>query len=138
MPHTPRAVKALGEIALRVSDLERMQAFYTDVVGLELLRRFPDSAFFKVAEGYGGHTQILALFDRTKKPAHAGLSASQSSVDHLAFTIALSDYEPEKRRLEGLGIALTTATHQWVHWRSIYLHDPEGNEVELVCYDESV
>jgi catechol-2,3-dioxygenase len=22
-----------------------------------------------------------------------------------------------------------------VHWRSLYLEDPDGNEVELVCYD---
>ena len=51
------------------------------------------------------------------------------------FTIALSDYEAEKRRLEELGLSVTTATHEWVHWRSLYLEDPDGNEVELVCYD---
>jgi len=57
-------IKALGEIALRVNDLERMQEFYEQVIGLELLRRFPKMVFFKIAEGYAGHTQILALFDR--------------------------------------------------------------------------
>jgi catechol-2,3-dioxygenase len=25
-----------------------------------------------------------------------------------------------------------------VHWRSLYVADPEGNQVELVCYDDSV
>jgi catechol-2,3-dioxygenase len=30
------------------------------------------------------------------------------------------------------------AEHPWVRWRSLYVHDPEGNLVELVCYDESV
>jgi len=24
-----------------------------------------------------------------------------------------------------------------VHWRSLYVVDPEGNVVELVCFDES-
>jgi catechol-2,3-dioxygenase len=28
-----------------------------------------------------------------------------------------------------------TATHEWVHWRSLYVEDPDGNQVELVCYD---
>ena len=135
---TTRTIKTLGELALRVNDLDRMQEFYTSVVGLELMKRFPDVAFFKIAEGYGGHTQILALFDRTKKPGYKGLSAAQTTLDHFAFTIALSDYESEKQRLEDLGVQITTAEHKWVHWRSIYFFDPEGNEVELVCYDENV
>jgi len=25
--------------------------------------------------------------------------------------------------------------HAWVKWRSLYFHDLEGNQVELVCYD---
>jgi catechol-2,3-dioxygenase len=134
----PHVIKALGEVALRVNDLDKMQDFYTSVVGLELMQRFPDIAFFKIADGYAGHTQILALFDRSKEPGYAGLSASQTTVDHIAFTINLSDYAAEKQRLEGLGVEVRTAEHTWVHWRSLYMIDPEGNQVELVCYDESV
>jgi catechol-2,3-dioxygenase len=124
------AVRALGEVALRVNDLDRSQAFYSDVIGLELMRRFEHSAFFRIADGYAGHTAILALFDR-KNP----VAQEHSTVDHLAFTIALTDYEAEKRRLEELGLTVTTATHEWVQWRSLYVEDPDGNEVELVCYD---
>jgi hypothetical protein len=59
-------------------------------------------------------------------------------VDHIAFEIDLADFEPEKRRLEGLGHAVRTAEHAWVRWRSLYVTDPEGHTVELVCYDPSV
>ena len=131
-------IKALGEIALRVNDLDAMQEFYEHIIGLELMRRFPDSAFFKIADGYGGHTQILALFDRRKEPGYTGLNASQTTVDHVAFAIALNDFEAERERLEGLGCKLKFATHEWVHWRSLYVRDPEGNNVELVCHDPSV
>ena len=127
------AVRALGEVALRVNDLDRSQAFYADVIGLELMRRFEHSAFFRIADGYAGHTAILALFDR-KNP----VAQEHSTVDHLAFTIALTDYEAEKRRLEELGLTVTTATHEWVQWRSLYVEDPGGNEVALVCYDPKV
>jgi predicted enzyme related to lactoylglutathione lyase len=123
-----RKIKGLGEIALRVNDLDRMQEFYEKVVGLD----------FKIAEGYGGHTQILALFDRKNQASYQGLSTTMTTVDHIAFTIALSDYQAEKERLEALGLVVTTAEHTWVHWRSLYFFDPEGNEVELVCYDPSV
>ena len=131
-------IKALGEIALRVNNLDAMQAFYQDIIGLELMRRFPDSAFFKIADGYGGHTQILVLFDRRKQSDYSGLSAARTTVDHLAFTIAREDFDYERARLEALGCKLTFANHDWVHWRSLYVHDPEGNNVELVCYDPTV
>lgn len=45
------AVRALGEVALRVRDLDQSQAFYADVIGLQLMRRFDDVAFFRLADG---------------------------------------------------------------------------------------
>lgn len=133
-----RPIQALGEIAFRVNNLDKMQKFYQDVIGLELLQRFETSAFFKIAEGFEGHTQILALFDRTDSPDYQGLDAAKTTVDHIAFTISLADFESEKRRLESLGLKVDKSTHAWVKWRSLYLTDPEGNRVELVCFDERV
>jgi catechol 2,3-dioxygenase len=133
-----RPIRGLGEIALRVSDLDAMQRFYREVVGLELLRRFDHAAFFRVAEGYGGHTQVLALFDRSGEPDYRGLEPDRSTVDHIAFEIDLADYAAERARLEGAGVRVTTAEHAWVHWRSLYVSDPEGNLVEWVCFDRSV
>ena len=133
-----RPIKALGEIALRVDNLDAMQAFYEDVVGLELKQRFVQAAFFRIAEGYGDHTQIVALFDRSGDSDYKGIRSAHTTVDHFAFAIDLADYEPEKFRLEGLGLKVKTAEHSWVHWRSLYIDDPEGNMVEWVCYDEGV
>lgn len=133
-----RAIKALGEMALRVGDLESMQHFYEEVINLELMARFSHAVFFKIAEGYGGHTQILALFDRSGEADYQGLDPQKTTVDHLAFTIPLAEFDGEKRRLEKHGLNVETAEHAWVHWRSLYVRDPEGNLVELVCYDEDV
>lgn len=132
------AIRGLGEIALRVSNLDAMQAFYQNVIGLELLRRFERSAFFRLAEGFGGHTQILALFDRSADAGYQGLDTATTTVDHLAFEIALADFDRERQRLADRGLAVRTAEHGWVHWRSLYVDDPEGNTVELVCYDPRV
>jgi catechol 2,3-dioxygenase-like lactoylglutathione lyase family enzyme len=132
------AIKGLGEIALRVADLERMQEFYATTVGLELLRRFPTIAFFRIADGVAGHTQVLALFDRSGEPDDRVPSSAQTTVDHLAFGIECKDFAAQKARLEGLGVTVTTAEHAWIHWRSLYFADPEGNTIELVCYDAAV
>jgi catechol-2,3-dioxygenase len=128
------SIRFLGEIVLRVNDLDTMQQFYKEIIGLELLKRFEKSAFFRIADGFGGHTQVLALFDRGEGP-----SADQpSSLDHFAFEIDLADYDAEVARLESLGLEVTKRIFDWVHWRSIFINDPEGNLVEFVCYDELV
>ena len=131
-------IRGLGEIALRVNNLDAMQKFYEEVIGLPLMTRVQNCAFFKIADGYGGHTQVLALFDRSGDPDYRGPDAACSTIDHIAFEIALADFAGEKKRLEALGLHVETAEHAWVHWRSLYVADPEGNQVELVCVDGSV
>jgi hypothetical protein len=64
--------------------------------------------------------------------------SATSTIDHIAFEIPLTDFADERKRLEALGLQVETAEHAWVRWRSLYVTDPEGNQVELVCYDGSV
>jgi len=126
-------VRALGEVALRVNDLTAMRRFYETVLGLEPLGVFEKAIFYRIAPGHGGHVQVFVLFDRGV-PVNIGAS----TLDHLAFTIDLQDFEGERSRLEGLGLKVELAEHAWVHWRSLYIRDPEGNLVELVCHDPTV
>ena len=129
----PTKIRGLGEIALRVADLAAMRRFYEDVLGLEVLGVFEKIVFFRIAAGHGGHTQVLALFDR-----EGVVRPQTTTLDHLAFTIDLEDFETERARPQTLGLKVELATHAWVHWRSLYVRDPEGNNVELVCYDAVV
>ena len=145
MNRRPTAVKALGEIALRVNDLERMDKFYGEVIGLEEYKRFKTAVFFRIADGYKGHPQALILFDRSEeskglqihKSTPHGVSQERSTFDHLAFEIDLEEYENEQNRLEQLGLLVKTKLYDW-GWRSLYISDPEGNTVEFVCFDSSV
>ncbi len=138
MPENKSVIGGLGEIALRVNDLDRMQAFYAQTVGLELMKRFATAAFFRIADGYAGHTQILALFDRSSMDGYSAPNRSTTSVDHIALTVARDDFDSELMRLESLGLEVSTAEHLWVQWKSLYFEDPEGNTIELVCYDPSI
>lgn len=142
MNTSDRRVKGLGEVSICVKNLDAMHKFYEDVVGLEVLRRDEGFVFFKVAEGYGGHTQNLALFEVTNAdslaPEAQQPSAEWSTLHHIALNIALEDFEAEQARLEGLGLKVNATVHEWLHVRSLYVHDPEGNSLEFVCYDASV
>ena len=139
-PHRP--VKGLGEASIRVKNLDAMTEFYEEVVGLEVLRRDEDFVFFKIAEGYGGHTENLALFAATEttilRDKSPELNPQNSTLHHIALNIALEDYEAEKDRLEGLGLEVEAVDHAWIQVRSLYFPDPEGNLLEFVCYDENL
>jgi catechol 2,3-dioxygenase-like lactoylglutathione lyase family enzyme len=140
---SPSPPLGLGELVLRVRDLDGMQRFYQEVFGLELLRRFERMAFLRVADGRAGHTTIVALFDQGLPSPIAPLPRTSTDVPrttlhHFALEIPLADHAAWKARLEAHGLAVTTAEHVWVRWRSLYVADPEGNVVELVCHDPSL
>jgi catechol 2,3-dioxygenase-like lactoylglutathione lyase family enzyme len=138
------SARSVGEVVLRVRDLDAMIAFYRDIVGLELLKRFDEGiAFMKVGAGFGGHTQIVGFFkdelpSNFKRRAWSGHEPERTTLHHFAFEIPLVEYDPALVYLRNLGIPIDTAIHRWIGWRSIYLRDPEENTVELVCFDKTV
>ena len=137
-------VRALGEIAIRCNDIERMATFYGDVIGLD---RMTGSAaegivFFRIAAGFGGHTQILALFDKgyeTRPGLHPkGIDApetgTRSSLHHIALSLPFEEQEAVMAWYEHKGLTYRVEHFAWIGWRGIFTEDPEGNTVELVGY----
>jgi catechol 2,3-dioxygenase-like lactoylglutathione lyase family enzyme len=99
--------------------------------------------FLKVSEGYGGHTQIVDLFHESlpvpfPKDPREPVRLEPGSLHHFALEIDKGDFDAESRRLQRLGVEVSTVEHRWCQWRSLYVHDPEGNILELVCFDETI
>jgi catechol 2,3-dioxygenase len=140
----PIRTLGLGEVVLRVADLDRSIEFYRDVLGFELIRILHDAiAFMRVAPGVAGHTQIIGLFRRDWPASRdgkrwEGCSPALSSLHHFAFEIPRQDYERILDYVSQMGLKPNTAIHPWIGWRSIYVSDPDDHTVEFVCYDESV
>ena len=134
----PRRLFHLVELGLRARDLPAMARFYQEVVGLELVRSFPGHIFLKAGAldsplGRSEHPQLFVLFDR-KVP----LDTTRTTLDHFAFEIALEEYEAEKARLESLGATVHTKEFGWMHGRSLFFDDPEGNTIEFIAHDSAV
>jgi catechol 2,3-dioxygenase len=128
----------VGEVVVRVADLQRSIRFYRDVLGFHLIRILHGAiAFMRVADGVEGHTQIIGLFSREwvsnrEGKTWDGCNPRLSTLHHFAIEISLNQYW---RVLE---LHPNTQTHPWIGWRSIYVSDPDDNVVEFVCYDASV
>lgn len=136
--------KRLGELVLRTSNVAELAKFYTEVIGLEPHASFGNNQFFKVAEDFEGHPQILAIFDKSKDfrgPNNIHLDtadAGSGPLHHFAFAMEKEDFTSEVSRLEGLGIDFEFEEYEQFGWRSIHFHDSDGNSVEFVCYDQSL
>lgn len=133
MSGPPFTVRDLGEVAIRCHDLAAMTAFYRDVVGLEVIDGdYSDTiVFLRVADGFDGHTSVVALF--TAKDDEEPEAGGGSSLHHLALTVRAEDLAASVDWFRAHGLEPTTAEHRWVGWDSVYVNDPEGNTVELVA-----
>ena len=146
MADDPRAfkVRALGEVAIRCADLPTMFAFYRDIIGLEHLsgNYSEHIRFFKIAEGFAGHTSVLALFHadetpsgdlrRSDLPPNTGRT---SSLHHLALSLPFPEQDAAMAWFRQNGIPYRVQEFAWIGWRGVFVTDPEGNTVELVAYD---
>jgi len=136
---------ALGEIAIRCAVMAEMVRFYEDIVGLERSGGEPDSTltFFRIDEGFGGHTATLALFDAETsarpREEHSGpLAGPGSSLHHIAPSLPFSEQDTVMRWYDSLNQPCTVEDFGWVGWPRIFTHDPEGNTVKMVAYDASL
>ena len=127
-------VKALGEVAIRCRDISAMVEFYRDVIGLEVLEggHRESIVFFKLADGYAGHTCVLALF--TGEAGFEPPPKGTSSLHHLALTVDFSEQDAAIAWYESLGLTCRIEHFDWIGWRGVFTEDPEGNTVELVAY----
>jgi catechol-2,3-dioxygenase len=129
--------RALGEIAIRCADLQAMCRFYEEVIGLDRLpgNAAPHIVFYRIAEGYGGHTSVLALFAAEAGPPATGAG---SSLHHLALSLPFAEQQAVIDWYEHLGQPYRIETFPWIGWCGIFTNDPEGNTVELVAHDASL
>ncbi len=115
-----------------------MVAFYRDVLGLELLsvRDQGRIVFFRLADGYAGHTAVLALFaEPAAEVVAGGAGPARSSLHHLALTLARAEQAAAEAWLQRQELPYRVEEFPWMGWRGLFVTDPDGNSVELVAYD---
>ena len=113
---------SIGQIARAVSDVDRAEAFYGDVLGLRKLYRYGDLTFFDCAG-------VRLLLEKTeKKPLfdHAGVIYFRCA--DIALTV---------KELAGRGVAFDSKPHRIAEmddhdlWMAFF-KDPDGNTLAVM------
>lgn len=123
-------VRELGHLVLYVRELERSVRFYEDVLGWR--RVGPASIGFPAAMFSSGRTHHELLLIEVGPDAAPIPQGRRVGLYH--FGLKVGDTDDELRamleRLLDEGVPVTgTADHGMTH--SLYLADPDGNEIEL-------
>ena len=132
----PLKVNEMDHIVLNVSDIDRSLHFYTDVLGLgaERVDEFKEGKVGFPSVRVNGET-IIDLFVRKEGQAATGMALN---LNHYCLVADVPDFDALISYLKQNDVPIRgePASRWGARGRgtSIYVQDPDGNELELRCY----
>jgi lactoylglutathione lyase len=117
---------------IRVGDLDRAIAFYTEVLGMKLLRRqdYPDGRFTLAFVGFGPESEQAAI-----ELTHNWDTSSYdlgNGFGHVAIEVA--DAYAACAEIKGRGGIVTREAGPMKHGKTViaFVQDPDGYKIELI------
>jgi catechol 2,3-dioxygenase len=126
----------LGHVVFYVRDLDQSLAFYRDLLGFKEVGRILHGAAAALTSGRTHHELLLIQVGDAPGPP----AGRRRGLYHIGIKVGdnLDDLRHAKRELEGAGVPIDGMSDHTVS-QSLYLRDPDGNEVELyVDADETL
>ena len=117
----------IGHVHLKVANLERALAFYSDILGFTVMQRMGDTAAFLSAGGYHHHIGLNTWESLNGDPPPAGCTGLYHTAILFPTRAALAQV---LHRVLRAGIPLEGAADHGVS-EAIYLRDPDDNGVEI-------
>jgi catechol 2,3-dioxygenase-like lactoylglutathione lyase family enzyme len=114
---TAPQVKEFAHMLLKVSDIDRSERFYVDLLGFTVRKAKP------LPDG------------RPFVPFHQGLALTSGApnsppqIDHMAFKVA--DVRAIAARLHDAKASFVQDLHDGIYGLTIYVSDPDGTTIEL-------
>lgn len=117
---------------LRVGDLERSLAFYTDVLGMKLLRRhdYPEGKFTLAFVGYGDE-QSSAVIELTHNWGVESYDLG-AGFGHIAIEVADARQACEQVRARGGKVVREAGPMKHGSTVIAFVEDPDGYRIEFI------
>ncbi len=126
-------VRDIDHLVLRVVDLERMLAFYRDVLGCPVERRQDELGLVQLRAGRS-LIDLVPVDGALGRAGGAAPGAEGRNLDHFCLRVEPFDEAAIRATLRAHGVEagpLATRYGADGDGPSLYLNDPEGNVVEL-------
>jgi catechol 2,3-dioxygenase-like lactoylglutathione lyase family enzyme len=124
-------IDGLAEVVLNVRDTSRALAFYQGLLGLERIspEGAPGPIFLRAGHATGAVPSLVVL---APLPGDAPPFGTPRTLHHLALTIPADLFDSAREALTGAGLEVRDGKHPVLAVRTMYVTDPDGNEVEFI------
>ena len=119
-------IEGVLHFTIPVKDLDRSEKFYTEVLGMEKIRRNDHMVFMRAGEDCFVLTYSENPIDPNRGNAHD---------IHHAFRVTPEEYDRAMRFLPSVGVPIIKQEDRrkgTFQGRSAYFHDPDRNVIELM------
>jgi lactoylglutathione lyase len=113
-------IRGLYEVAIRVKDLAKSEAFYRETLGLQVGLRDERRRWLFLRAG--GRAGVVVLQE----------DSGTWPTEHFEFAVEEVDIESAAKALRQRGVVVSGPVyHEWMPAKSVYFSDPDGHDLEL-------
>ena len=124
-------LKGIHHIALNVTDLDRAERFYTEVLGFNVAHRFSKGLRHLMLDTGNAY---LALFETTHLDMKSSLEQlSKKGYMHFAFETDREEFIKIIDELKSKKVTIDSGPVVRGEGESIYFTDPDQNHLEIRC-----
>ena len=128
---TKSHIVGISEIVLWAADMEKALHFYRDLLGLKVISppEMPN-VFLRAGDGNTPIPQMIVL---VPKPKEIRGTPFGYQLHHVALELPEERFDAQHNDLAAAGYHPRRGQHPVVSSRTMYVDDPDGNEVEFIC-----
>jgi catechol 2,3-dioxygenase len=120
----------LGHVVLKVRDLQRSRAFYTELLGMDVMMEIPAIPAVFLANNRRDHHEIALI---QVGPEAEGLRPNQIGLSHVALRLGNEmELRAAYQEFKEKHVPISFTVDHGVT-KSVYFRDPDGHELEVYC-----